>query len=360
MGRNFFSGKKVFITGHTGFKGSWLCELLLHLGADVSGYALKPSTNPSMFEALGIGERVESSFSDIRDAKKLGAFMQSCQPEIVFHLAAQPLVRDSYDDPLYTFETNVMGTANVLQAIRGCPSAKAGVIITTDKVYANKEWDWPYRENDELGGHDPYSASKACAEFVTQSYVKSFFIEGSAKDAHPMVATARAGNVIGGGDWSKDRLVPDIVRHACGSKTPTPLPVRNPSSVRPWQHVLDPLYGYLMLAERLSARDASCLGAWNFSPSEDSFISVGALVEKARKILGKGSHVVKPESGKHEMKMLKLDSSKARSHLGWKPKLNLDKGLDWAFSWYLEYYGGKRDMREYTKGQISRYLSGEI
>lgn len=357
MGNGFFKGKKVFVTGHTGFKGSWLSQMLLQLGAEVSGYSLKPNTKPNLFSVLGLDESVKTCYSDIRDFSKLKASLEKEGPEIVFHLAAQPLVRDSYDDPLYTFETNAIGTANMLQAIAESSTVKSAVMITTDKVYNNTETGRPFKETDELGGHDPYSASKACAEIIIQSYSRSFFSKGGNRQkGSAMVASARAGNVIGGGDWSKDRLVPDIVRCIFEKKE---LQVRNPESIRPWQHVLDPLMGYLALAEGLYREKEECAGAWNFSPDNDSFITVEQLLKRAIAMLGKGSYTIKPDPGKHEMQLLRLDSSKAREKLGWRPLLGLEQGLEWTFEWYSQYYS-KRDAASFTSSQIRRYLEGKI
>ncbi len=346
---SFFSGKKVLITGHTGFKGSWLTQILLNLGADVVGCALKPHTNPNLFEILELEKNVSNYYVDIRRYGDVKRVFEKEQPEIVFHLAAQPLVRSSYDDPLYTYETNVIGTANILQAIKETEGVKSAVIITTDKVYENKEWVWAYREIDELGGHDPYSTSKACAELVVRSYIRAFF-----NNEDVFVATARAGNVIGGGDWSKDRLVPDIVRTVFGGGKQICL--RNPMSIRPWQHVLEPLIGYMLLAKRLYNGERNFVGAWNFAPDDESFITVEELTKKAIDVLGVECNcVVKKDNEKHETKILKLDASKAKTYLGWRPVINIDETIKWTFEWYKRYYKGQ-DMIKFTNEQISMFF----
>ena len=346
----FYRGKKVLVTGHTGFKGSWLCEVLLAMGADVSGYSLAPNTSPNLYTALGLEKRVAGHLGDIRDYAPLAKAFGKTRPEMVFHLAAQPLVRDSYDDPLYTFSTNVMGTANVLECMRQRPGVKAAVIITTDKVYEAKEGK-PHKETDVLGGYDPYSSSKVCAEHVTRCYTRSFF--NPKNGTKTLIASARAGNVIGGGDWSKDRLVPDIVRSIFEKKEPVAL--RNPEAVRPWQHVLDPLFGYLVLAKKLHEGDRKAVGAWNFAPEKESFITTEKLVTEAIKRIGNGSYVVKKEPGKHETGILKLDASKAKKELGWKPMLGIDESLEWTLEWYKSFYRGG-DMAGVTAAQIGRYM----
>jgi len=277
--------------------------------------------------------------------------MQEEKPDIVIHLAAQPLVRDSYNDPPYTYETNVIGTVNVLQAIKEVGGVKAAVMVTTDKVYENKETERPYAENDELGGYDPYSASKACCEIAIRSYIRSFF--NPEKGSKTFIASARAGNVIGGGDWSKDRLVPDMVRSIVEKDEQVVL--RNPDAVRPWQHVLDPLNGYLMLAKGLHEGRKELVGAWNFAPEESSCINVEELVKKAMSKIGKGSYRIERDQDTHEMKMLRLDATKAKMVLGWKPKLDIEKTLDWTFEWYGSYYSRKR-MDKMTGQQIDEFF----
>lgn len=350
---DFFADKKVLITGHTGFKGSWLCQMLLLAGADVSGYSLPPNTSPALFSAIGMQKKMKNHFEDIRNYGKLFSAVKKEQPEIIIHMAAQPLVRSSYDDPLYTFETNVMGTANILEAARKAGNVKSVVVITTDKVYENKEQDKLYQENDELGGYDPYASSKVCAEHVARSYTRSFFNPAEyGKTHHTLVASARAGNVIGGGDWSKDRIIPDLARAVFERKEK--LILRNPTAVRPWQHVLEPLAGYLILAERLYKGDKECVGAWNFAPEKENHISVEELVRKAMQKLGQGGYEVKADERLHETAMLKLDATKSKKKLGWKPVLGVEKSLDWTVGWYKAYYGkenvatlGEKQIREY-------------
>ena len=347
----FFSGKRVLITGHTGFKGAWLSRILIGMNASVSGYSLAPATKPDLYDILKLEKKMAGHISDIRDYKTLlGVFGQET-PEIVFHLAAQPLVRDSYDDPLYTFSTNVMGTANVLECIRQSPGVKAAVIITTDKVYEAKDGR-AHKETDALGGYDPYSSSKVCAEHVTRGYTRSFFNPENS-ETKTLIASARAGNVIGGGDWSRDRLVPDIVRALFEKKEPVAL--RNPDAVRPWQHVLDPLFGYLVLAKKLHEGHGKASDAWNFAPERENFITTEKLVERSIRMIGNGSYVVKKESGKHETAILRLDASKAKKELGWKPALGIDESLEWTLEWYKAFYRGD-DIALITNAQIGRYM----
>ena len=351
---SFFKDKKILITGHTGFKGSWLTQILLNAKANIIGYALEPPTNPSLFEILNLEKKVKNYFADIRDFNFLKNVLEKEEPEIVFHLAAQPLVRDSYDDPIYTYETNVMGTVNILQAIKEVKSVKAAVIITTDKVYKNKEWIWAYREVDELGGYDPYSTSKACAELVIKSYVKAFFNIKDYKKTHStLIASTRAGNVIGGGDWSKDRLIPDIIKAIFEKKEK--IVIRNPESIRPWQHVLEPLYGYLLLAKKLYEGDTFYVGAWNFAPNEENFVNVKYIVETAINTLKQGSYVIKRDTTKHEAKILKLDATKAKEYLKWNPILSLKETLNWTFDWYKNFYKGK-NMLNFTNNQIKKFF----
>jgi len=325
----FWNNKKVYITGHTGFKGSWLTIWLHTLHAAVFGYSLEPPTAPSLFEIADVGSLVSRhTIGDIRDIDHLADDMQSAEPDIVFHLAAQPLVRESYTDPLSTISANIMGTAHVLEAVRRCTSVTAVVVITTDKCYENKEWVWGYREQDALGGYDPYSSSKACSELITAAYRRSFFNSKSAGECHSAhIATARAGNVIGGGDYAKDRLLPDIIRSLQNEEE---IIIRNPYAIRPWQHVLEPLYGYLLLAESLSTEEGEDFtGAWNFGPTDDDAISVEKIVEKACRIWGYESSFTVDKSihHPHESQYLKLDTSKARQFLGWHPVWNITKAL---------------------------------
>ena len=328
----FWSGKRVFLTGHTGFKGSWLALWLTSLGAEVTGYSLAPNTDPNHFDAIKLSDIVTSVIGDIRDVNSLRAALQESRAEIVLHLAAQPLVRESYSDPLGTYETNVLGTANVLEAIRSCEGVRSVVVITTDKVYANQEWDWAYRETDTLGGFDPYSNSKACTELVTSAYTQSFFNAANYADHGVAVATARAGNVFGGGDWAKDRLVPDLIRAFEAGVAPT---IRFPGSVRPWQHVLEPLRGYLFLARALYERGTDFNGGFNFGPRETDAQSVKVICDIVSDILGVSSDWVMDEADNpHEAGLLKLDISKAKAELGWEPKTNLAQGLELSTHWY--------------------------
>jgi len=351
--QGFFKNKKILITGHTGFKGAWLAQILLNWGSYVSGIALKPATNPNLFDLLGQKKRINNYFVDIRDFAKVKEIIQKEKPEIVFHLAAQPIVRDSYDDPLYTLETNIMGTVNVLQAIKETNTVRAAVMITTDKVYENKESGRPFKENDKLGGYDPYSASKAAAEIVIDSYVKSFFNPADYNKKHKtLIVSARAGNVIGGGDWQKDRLVPDIVRSVFKRKK---IIIRSPDAVRPWQHVLEPLYGYILLAEKLYRSKKEFSGAWNFGPLNKNYLTVEELIKKALELLGQGSYGVKRDHGKHEARLLKLDSSKAKNLLGWQPKLGMGTVLEMTFNWYKA-FNDKKNIIDLTDRQINSFL----
>lgn len=355
---NFFKGKKILVTGHTGFKGSWLTQLLLNFGTDIIGYSLEPNTNTNLFDILNLRNNISNHFKDVNDYNELKKIIETEKPEIVFHLAAQPLVRDSYDDPLVTYKTNVIGTANVLQAIKETNCVKSAVIITTDKVYENKEWIWAYRENDELGGYDPYSTSKACAELVVKSYIRSFFNVDNYLESHnTLIASVRAGNVIGGGDWSKNRLVSDIIKAIFeGDET---VVLRNPESIRPWQHVLEPLLGYLLLAQKLYGGKKEFVGAWNFAPDEENFITVEELVKRGISILETGKYFVKKDDSKHEMKTLKLDATKAKVYIGWKPLLNIDETMEWTFEWYKKYYndGNNENIVSFTNNQINLFLN---
>jgi CDP-glucose 4,6-dehydratase len=333
-GPEFWRDKRVFVTGHTGFKGAWLCLCLHRLGAKVTGFSLPPPEGPNMFRLLNIGEIVTGGFGDIRDAKALQASMTAANPEIVFHLAAQAIVLDSYQDPIGTYATNVMGLVNLLETARTLPSLKALVNVTSDKCYANREWDWAYREGEMLGGLDPYSNSKACAELVTEAYRHSFFAKGAA------IATARAGNVIGGGDWAQHRLLPDIFRAWTQGERVT---VRNPKSQRPWQHVLEPLTGYIRLAESLAQGVRENATAWNFGPRDDDAKSVEHVVEELAREWGPGAawEIAKADSALHEAKLLKVDSSRARNHLGWHSKWKLEETLQKTAEWYRAMKDGK-------------------
>lgn len=352
---DFFQGKKVLVTGHTGFKGAWLTQILSNRGAAMSGIALVPGTQPSLFAILNIKKKVKNYFLDIRDFQKVKDVLEREKPEIVFHLAAQPIVRDSYDDPLKTYATNTLGTANVLQAIKETGCVKSAVIVTTDKVYENTERMHPYRETDPLGGYDPYSASKAAADIIAHSYIRSFFHPDDFGTKHAtLVAIARAGNVIGGGDWANDRLVPDVVRSIYEKKEA--IIIRNPEAIRPWEHVLEPLSGYMALAEKLYDGEKQFSGAWNFGPDEESFVSVQNLVGEAIRILGKGEIQIQPDSSKHEAGILKLDTNKAKNILGWKPRLTFGENLALTFEWYRNYYEGIEDPIGFTNMQIKKFL----
>ncbi|NVN89017.1 MAG: CDP-glucose 4,6-dehydratase [Desulfuromonadales bacterium] len=348
----FYCNKKVFVTGHTGFKGSWLCLWLSRLGAQVTGYALDPPTSPSLFELSRIKDLLCSHIADIRNAENLSAILREAQPEIVFHLAAQPLVRDSYKIPLETYATNVMGTVNLLEAIRTCPSVKALVNVTTDKCYENREWVWGYRENDPLGGGDPYSSSKACSELVTAAYRSSYFNPQTYTQHGVAIATARAGNVIGGGDWAADRLVPDIIRSLLEGNV---VRIRNPHAVRPWQHVLEPLSGYLTLARRLFEDGLELAGEWNFGPLDSDAMPVEWIVQRICQLWGEGSrYEIDTDAHPHEAHYLKLDCSKAKTKMGWQPRWNLDKALGSIIEWTHHYRSGD-DLRTVCMEQIEEY-----
>ena len=316
----FYKNKKILITGHTGFKGTWLTKILLMAGANVTGYSLEAPTNPSLFETMGLEQEMNSIIGDIRDYKKLQKVFEDVQPEIVFHLAAQPIVRKSYDEPAYTYETNVMGTVNILECIRKCDSVKSFLNVTTDKVYKNNEWEWGYRENEELNGYDPYSNSKSCSELVTHTYKRSFF-----QNRTIGISTARAGNVIGGGDFAQDRIIPDCVRAATNKEK---IIVRNPNSIRPYQHVLEPLFAYLLIAEKQYI-DNKYADSYNVGPDEENCITTGEIVKLFVSKWGQGLQwECNKVSGPHEANFLKLDCSKIKSKLGWKPKWNVEKAIE--------------------------------
>jgi CDP-glucose 4,6-dehydratase len=351
----FWKGKKVFITGHTGFKGSWLCLLLHTLGAQVYGYALKPPTDPSLYELCAIDQLVHSTIADVRDGDSLTRSMAAARPDIVIHMAAQPLVRDSYKIPVDTYSINVMGTVNLFEAIRKCNTVKAAINVTTDKCYENKEWLWGYRENEPLGGYDPYSNSKACSELVTSAYRSSYFNPVQYAAHGTAIASARAGNVIGGGDWATDRLIPDCVRSIIKGEK---VVIRNPGAIRPWQHVLEPLSGYLLLAHRLVTDGPRYSEAWNFGPSDRDTQPVEWLVRTLCEQWGAGaSSIADPGAHPHEAHYLKLDCSKANSRLGWHPRWDLGKALDSIVTWTRAYQQGK-DVRAVCLAQIAEYQAG--
>ncbi len=354
MDTKFWQGRKVFITGHTGFKGSWLSLWLQRLSAEVVGYALPAPTQPSLFEAAQVAAGMLSIEGDVRDAAHLSASIDKYQPEIVIHMAAQSVVRASYQDPVGTYSTNVMGTVNILEAIRRLPGRVAFINVTTDKSYENKEWIWGYRETDRLGGHDPYSNSKACTELVTQAFRDSFFGAGTGQAASKFIATARAGNVIGGGDWTRDQLIPDIV-NAFHAKRPVVL--RSPQAVRPWQFVLDCLGGYLTLAERLALQGEAFAGAWNFGPRLEDTLPVQEIVERMIATWpGPASWARDSGEHPHEAGCLRLDTSKTALHLGWTPRLVLTESLDWITQWYGQYFQGV-NAKTLCIEQITRFES---
>lgn len=353
--RDFYSGKKILITGHTGFKGSWFTQILLNWGAEITGISLPSSTKPNLFEILGIEKKVKNNFVDIRDFERVKEIFQKEKPEIVVHLAAQAIVRDSYDDPLETFSTNTLGTVNILEAIKKTSSIKSAVIITTDKVYENNESGKAFCETDSLGGYDPYSASKAAADIVIQSYIRSFFNPDDYLGGNKtLIASARAGNVIGGGDWAPYRLVPDIMRSIY--EKDGKVEIRNPQAVRPWEHVLEPLAGYLMLAKKLYDGGKEFSGAWNFGPNEESFVTVEGLANNMIEILDKGIIDIKPDGTKHEANILKLDTNKAKTILGWKPKFDFHENLQLTLDWYKNYYEETINPIEFTNKQIREFF----
>ena len=340
---DFYKGKRVLITGHTGFKGAWLCQMLINAGAEVTGYALNPPTKPSLFEIANISGKMNSVIGDIRDLSKLKETFIKTQPEIVFHLAAQPIVRESYKNPVYTYETNGMGTVNICECVRTSDSVKSFLNVTTDKVYLNKEWEWGYRENEELDGYDPYSNSKSCSELVTHSYINSFF-----KNMNIAVSTARAGNVIGGGDFASDRIIPDCIRAAIKHED---IVVRNPFSTRPYQHVLEPIYAYLMIAQK-QYEDIKYAGYYNVGPDDRDCFQTGALVDLFVKHWGEGMKWIdKYDGGPHEANFLKLDCSKLKKTFGWQPHWDLniaiEKVVEWSKCWL-------------TNGDIEKCMNKQI
>lgn len=348
----FWKGKRVFLTGHTGFKGGWLSLWLTSMGAKVTGYALAPNTTPNLFDVFAIDSLIEKScIADIRDLASLQKAMSDAMPDVIIHMAAQPLVRHSYSNPVETYSTNVMGTVNVLESARAVDSVRATLVVTTDKCYENKEWIWGYRENEPMGGYDPYSSSKGCAELVTSAFRQSYFSDSNSLNS---VASARAGNVIGGGDWSDDRLIPDAIKAFEANK---PLMIRNPCATRPWQHVLEPLSGYLILAQALYERGSTYASGWNFGPRDEDNRRVQDVVELLLLNWGQAASWKKVGSEQpHEANLLKLDCTKARMQLGWMPRWNLEEAIQKIAEWQKA-FREKENMQELSLAQISNYIS---
>ncbi|MCF6806987.1 CDP-glucose 4,6-dehydratase [Thiotrichales bacterium 19S9-12] len=352
MNKQFWKDKKVLVTGHTGFKGVWLSLWLTELGAKVYGFALEPNTSPSLFELLKMSSRVDHCIGDICDFLAFKTRLNQVEPEIIIHMAAQPLVRYSYQHPVETYQTNVMGTVYLFEAVRNCSSVKVVVNVTTDKCYENKEWQWGYRENEPLGGYDPYSNSKACSELVTSAYRNSFFNPQEFDLHNKAIASARAGNVIGGGDWAEDRLIPDIIQSFTHNK---PVIIRNPKAIRPWQHVLEPLSGYLLLAEKLWFEPVEYASSWNFGPYDNDIKPVEYLVNYLASHWNKSCQwQIDKRIQSHEANYLKLDISKAKAYLNWQPRWALDKALDQIIAWYLA-YACANDILELTLTQIKSF-----
>ena len=344
---NFYKNKKVFVTGHTGFKGSWLCKILANAGAEVTGYSLNPPTSPALYDIAQIKQDVCSVIGDIRDYESLQTAFDKSSPEIVLHLAAQPIVRDSYKKPAYTYETNVMGTVNILECVRNSNCVKSFLNVTTDKVYLNREWEWGYRENEKLDGFDPYSNSKSCSELITHSYKNSFF-----SDKHVSISTARAGNVIGGGDFANDRIIPDCVRAAVNKEK---IAVRNPYSTRPYQHVLEPLYAYLMIAA-MQCKDAQYSGYYNVGPDEADCFQTGTLVDMFVDKWKDGMEWINCfDGGPHEANFLKLDCSKLKTTFGWRPRWNLEKAVEMTVEWSKCWINGG-DIRACMDNEIRAFI----
>ena len=347
--KEFYNGKKVLVTGHTGFKGSWLSRILTLAGAEVTGYALNPPTEPSIFAAAGLEDTMNSIIGDVRDLAHLRQVFDQVRPEIVFHLAAQPIVRDSYKEPVYTYETNVMGTVHILECVRNSSSVKSFLNVTTDKVYENREWEYGYRECDPLDGYDPYSNSKSCSELVTHSYQKSFFEDGRCR-----ISTARAGNVIGGGDFANDRIIPDCIRAAAAGKD---IVVRNPYSTRPFQHVLEPLAVYLTIAMR-QYKDRTYEGCYNVGPDDCDCVTTGELTDLFCRSWGSGlTWINKHDGGPHEANFLKLDCSRVKNVFGWQPKYHVEEAIEKTVEWSKSYLDGE-DMLAVTDRQIMEFFAG--
>ncbi len=348
----FWKNKRVFVTGHTGFKGSWLCTWLHEMGAIVQGYSLSIPTTPSLFHEIQLVEKIQSELGDVRDHEHLLACMQQFKPDIVFHLAAQPLVRLSYDNPMETYTTNVMGTVSLLEAARHTKGIKAVVNVTSDKCYENREWLWGYREDEAMGGFDPYSSSKGCSELITASYRQSYFNPSRYHEHGMALASARAGNVIGGGDWAADRLIPNALAAFVNQQ---PVNIRNPSAIRPWQHVLEPLSGYLMLAEKLYLEGYTFAEGWNFGPNDADARPVSWIIDQLVSQWGMDSHwCIDEQDHPHEAHYLKLDCSKAKMMLGWQPKWALEETLSRIVAWHKAYLNGA-DMYAYTVAEINDY-----
>ena len=349
-----YNGKTVLVTGHTGFKGSWLALWLESLGAKVIGYSLDPPTDPSVFHAIGLSKRIIDIRGNILDCNKVFKTVEKYRPEFIFHLAAQPLVRYSYKNPLETFNVNVIGTANILESIRLSQYPTTCVCITSDKCYENREWDYAYRENDPLGGHDPYSASKGAAEIVIASYRNSFFTTGK-ENSFVSLSSARAGNIIGGGDWAEDRIVPDCIKALVKDN---PIEIRNPHAIRPWQFVLDPLFGYLLLALKMKEDPEVYAEAWNFGPYHSNAVDVQSLTEKVLEEWGSGTWkgVSQLENAPHEARYLKLDTAKSISKLGWKPVYDIDEAIQKTIVWYKQFYSGNEEMYKFSQEQIQNYM----
>lgn len=352
MDKNIFSkiykDKKVLITGHTGFKGSWLTLWLKELGADVLGYSLEPPTKPNLFTVLELEKEINHIIGDIHDGEKVYKVFQEFKPEIVFHLAAQPLVRLSYKEPKLTYETNIIGTVNLYECIRKVKGVKAVITITTDKCYENKEWVYGYRENDPMGGFDPYSSSKGCVELITSAYRNSYF-----QDMGIAISSVRAGNVIGGGDWADDRLIPDCVRSLSQDKE---IVIRNPLAIRPWQHVLEPLSGYLWLGALMLQDKEKYSSGWNFGPNDEDVLTVEEVIKEVISDWGRGSYTIDKSNHPHEAKLLRLDISKARYELKWTPVYNVYEAIEKSIKWYKAYYKGKTEMKDFTIDQINEYI----
>jgi len=352
--RSFWKNRRVFLTGHTGFKGSWLSLWLQSLGAEVTGYALAPPTTPNLFEQARVDHSLHSIVADIRDFDRMKKAIGDCRPEVVIHMAAQTVVRRGYDDPIETYSTNVIGTVNLFEAIRQLDQRCAVVNVTSDKCYYNREWVWAYREEDTMGGRDPYSSSKACAELVSSAYRDSFFSPGTHESHAVALGTARAGNVIGGGDWTVDQLIPDLMSAFLKKES---CRIRNPYATRPWQFVLEPLRGYLLLAEHLLKDPKAFAGGWNFGPAEDDAKPVSWIADTLVRLWGNGASWTRDSAAHpHEANFLKLDASKAKSFLKWRPLLSLDAALDWIVTWYRSFQQ-RADLSELTRTQIMQYAS---